>query len=103
VRRGVLALETIQFKGVAVKNAASNSDAQDDRLEFVIRVTPDQYWEICDRMGLQGWFGAFGEYLIGCALDEPRDELLERIRDVQIAEHARFRAEIEAERSRSRK
>lgn len=42
--------------------------------------------------------GARSEYIVGCLLREPQDELLERIHRIRDAERMRLRAEIAAER-----
>lgn len=67
-------------------------------------LTPEQFREINRRAGLGPFDGrARSEYLAGCAVGEPRRELLSRVHEIRDRERARLRAEIEADRKRRAK
>jgi hypothetical protein len=70
-----------------------------ERFTIKVDVTVGQLWEIDRRAGLGRLTGrARSEYLVGCALGEPRRALLARVREVRAAELEAFRIEIENER-----
>ena len=62
-----------------------------------------QLHEINRRADLRAFDGrARAEFIVGCALSEPHDELLKRVREIAAADRARFRAELDAERANRR-
>lgn len=70
-----------------------------------VRLSLRDVREINRRAGLRAFDGnARCAYVLGRALDEPRAELLERVREIAKEERARFRIEVEAARAeRARK
>lgn len=73
-----------------------------ERDEFVtipVRVTFAQLREINRRAGLGVFDGrARREYVLGCALGEPRAQLLGRVHRIRDDVRVRFRAELQASR-----
>jgi hypothetical protein len=64
-------------------------------LVLKVHVTPTQFAEINHRAGLGFLDGnARAVYIRGCALGEAQDQLLERVREIAVAERPRIRAEI---------
>jgi hypothetical protein len=73
----------------------------EDGVTIRLLVTLRQLWEINRRAGLDVSDGrARGEYIVGCALGEPHDNLLERVQRVAAEQRAQFRAELDAERQK---
>ena len=77
----------------------------DELVTIPVRATFRQLREINRRAGLRVFDGAArGEFILGCALDEPRVPLLDRVHAVRDRDRERFRAELEAARTeRARK
>lgn len=73
----------------------------DEVVTMPVRLRYRDVREINRRAGLRSPDGkARGAYVVGCALGEPHDELLERVRKIADNERARFRAELEADRAK---
>jgi hypothetical protein len=71
----------------------------DTRFPIKVGMTKSQLVEISKQADLGPFDGrARSEWIVGVMLDEPRDELLERVLTIRDAERARFRAEIKAAR-----
>lgn len=65
-----------------------------------VRVTHAQLREITRRAGLGPLDAhARSEYLLGCGLGEPHDQLLERVHQIAVEDRAQFAAGIEADRA----
>jgi hypothetical protein len=82
--------------------ARRNPTAADDGATMRVRASWEQLRELNRRAGLGVFDGrARGEYVLGSALGEPHDELLERVHEIARADRAEFEAE-RADRARKR-
>lgn len=76
----------------------------DEIVTAEVRMTLEQLREIRRGAGIAPFDGrARGEYLLGCALGEPQEALLERVQRIAAEERVRFRAEIDADRRKRAK
>jgi hypothetical protein len=77
------------------------TDAELDELVTIpVRLRLRDVREINRRSGLGVSDGkARCAYVLGCALGEPHDELLERVHEIARADRAEFRAGLEARRA----
>jgi hypothetical protein len=80
------------------------TDAELDELVTIpVRLSLRDVREINRRAGLQVFDGrARGAYVLGCALGEPHDELLERVHEIARVDRAEFEAD-RADRARKRR
>jgi hypothetical protein len=71
-----------------------------DLVTIRLPLTLRQLREINQRAGLNPFDGrARREFIVGCALGEPHDELLERVSRTAAEQRAQFRAELDAARA----
>jgi hypothetical protein len=63
-------------------------------------MTLTQYQEINRRAGIRISGRARSVFIVGTLFDEPKSELLERVRKIAIEDRDRFRAEFAADRAR---
>jgi hypothetical protein len=77
----------------------------DELVTIPVRLSLRDVREIDRRAGLRVFDGrARASYVLGCAVGEPHDQLLERVHEIAHADRVRYRAECEADRAeRARK
>jgi hypothetical protein len=73
----------------------------DKRFPVQVGMTKAQLRAISEQAQLGPFDGrARSEWMVSVMLDEPRDELLERVHSIRDAERARFRAEVRKAKER---
>jgi len=73
---------------------------EDEQFAIGVRVTHAQLREITRRAGLGPLDAhARSEYLLGCGLGEPHDQLLERVHQIALEDRAQLAAETKADRA----
>jgi hypothetical protein len=65
-----------------------------------VRMSRDEYRELIQRSGVTTG-AALATFMLGSALDKPRAELREQVREISAAVLAKFRAEIERDRAQA--
>jgi hypothetical protein len=85
---------------MGLKPDETSSPGDQEPIRFGVLVTPEQWRRIHRDSGLGPWDAlARSEYVIGCALGEPLEALLERVRELAAAERERNRQIFQAERA----